>query len=205
MKRTAAAALLALASASAGAQAAGDAPTEEEVELFGGFYHGSLATFFASLGEELLMLPLEQFAALDQERRRNACTAIVDYTTYRSFVSKASMAARGRETTLDLMRRAKASGGFLFKDVQRRLRQISDKATHCLESGTTPIDDIGFTDGYTDARTEFRLRDMYRAQVPFTRRVWESVPRGQERKDLEVVIRSMERKYLLDIEIGPDG
>ena len=62
-----------------------------------------------------------------------------------------------------------------------------------------------FTDGYADTLTEFALRDLYESQVPFVAWTWASIPAGEERDNMEALIESMERKYVLEIDSPPEG
>ena len=173
--------------------------------MFGSFFHDSIDTFFEVVGEELLAMPAEQFEALPQELQRSACLAIVDQATYHSVMAKGFHAAHGKQKTMEFMERAKEAQGFLFRDLDDRFARTSEKAQHCLRGGIVWIDTIGFTDGYTDARTEFALRELYESQAPFVRWTWELVPAGEERDNMEALIESMERKYVLEIDSPPEG
>ena len=173
--------------------------------MFGSFYHDSIDAFFDVVGEELLAMPAEQFEALPQELQRSACLAIVDHTTYRSVMFKALGAAHAKQKMIELMERAKEAQGFLFRDLKAKFTSTSEKAQHCLRGGIVWIDTIGFTDAYTDTRTEFALRELYESQAPFVRWTWELVPAGEERDNMEALIESMERKYVLEIDSPPEG
>ena len=203
-RRSSAAVLLAVGALAAGAHASASSITKEQVELFRGFYQGSIESFFEVIDRDLLNLPMREFDALPRESKRPACLVIVDHTTYRSFMLRSFHAAHGRQSILEFMKRAKDSGGFLFRDLKTRFEALSDKAKHCLLAGVVQVGSVGFTEDHADTLTEFQLRDLYRSQVPFVRWVLDSAPASQERDDLEVIIRSMERKYLLNL-AGPQA
>ena len=129
----------------------------------------------------------------------NACLVIVDHTTYRSVMIKGVSVAHDRQRIVEFLERAKDSRRFLFKDLSEKFGTISEKSQHCLLSGVVWIDTTRFTDDYADTPTEFQLRALYETQVPFIQWVWETIPPSEERSNMEALIRSMERKYLLDI------
>lgn len=66
--------------------------------------------------------------------------------------------------------------------------------------GVVRIDATVFADGYVNTETEFELRDLYESQVPFIRWLRGTIPASEERDDMEVLIHSIERKYLLEID-----
>ena len=194
-----AAVLLTLGGLASGGQVSAQSITGEQIRLFGSFYHGSLDTFFELVGDDLLNMPMEEFQALPAVIQRNACLVIVDHTTYRSVMGKGFDAAHGRQRMIEFAERAKISRRFLFKDLEAKFRTISKKFRHCLLSGVVWIDTTRFTDDYADTPMEFQLRALYETQVPFIQWVWRTIPPSKERSNMEALIHSMERKYLLDI------
>ena len=167
--------------------------------MFGSFYHGSLDIFFELVGDDLLNMPMEEFQALPAVIQRNACLVIVDHTTYRSVMAQGFLATYGKERMIEFLERAKDSRRFLFKGLEAKFRTISEKGEYCLRSDIVRIDTTRFTDDYADTPTEFQLRALYETQVPFIRWVWRTIPPSKERRYMEALIPSMERKYLLDI------
>ena len=200
--RSVAAVLFAIGCLAIGARASDRSLTKEQVELFRGFYQGSIDSFFEVVGHDLLGLPMGEFGALPRETKRPACLAIVDHMTFRSWMSTNFLATHGRQSTIEFMRRAKDSGGFLFKDLKGRFEALSEKSKHCLLAGVVRVESIGFTKDYADTPTEFRLRELYQSQLPFIRWVWDGAPASRERDEMAVILRSMERKYLLNV-AGP--
>ena len=194
-----AAVLLTLGGLASGGQVSAQSITGEQIRLFGSFYHGSLDTFFELVGDDLLNMPTEELQALPAVIQRNACLVIVDHTTYRSVMAKGLEAAHGEERMIEFLERAKDSRKFLFKDLEAKFETISEKSEYCLRSGVVWIDTTRFTDDYADTPTEFQLRALYESQVPFIQWVWRTIPPSEERRYMEALIPSMERKYLLDI------
>ncbi len=197
-----AAILLTLGGLTGGGHASAQSITDRQERMFASFYFDSIRSFVEVAGDDLLNMPMEEFQVLPEMIQHSACLMIVDHMTFRSALALAFSAAHGRERMIEFMKRSRLSREsqpFLSEDVKSKFDTISDKSRDCLVRRVVSIDRVRFTDGHVAAQREFQLRALYESQVPFVQWVWRTVPPSEERNDLESVIRTMERKYLLDI------
>lgn len=74
------------------------------------------------------------------------------------------------------------------------------RAKFCLTNGLveSTAGPNQFLEGYNAVPIEFQLRDLYASHVPFIQWVREHVPPSEEKEELEVLVGSLKRKYLLD-------
>lgn len=198
-----AAAPLALALLDASADARAEPWPEEQVRMFASHYHGSIEGFFTVVGHDFMDLPMEQFEALPDERRRAACSVIVDYMTFRSVTLLSILAAYETDAIVELIDRAARAARFEIAEVNEKFARLGSKSRHCMSEGSGPDVPFQLTRTYAATVQEFALRDLYAAQAPFIRWAWRAVPDGQEKEAMKVLITSMERKYLLRISDEP--
>ena len=94
-----AAVFLILGGLTADGQSSAEPVTQEQVRMFGSFYHDSIDTFFKVVGEEVLNMPMDEFKALPVERQRKACSPIFDHLTYHAVMHSGFHETHGKQKT----------------------------------------------------------------------------------------------------------
>ena len=214
--------------AAAGAVGA-SALTEEQYRMFKGFFGlDSRKTIFKTLGDTTARLPVDEFKRIDPAEGMNACRIVIDYNTFRAVMTKAFLAAFGRDTMDRLYKRlifdmagikygpVKELNGKEksrltlalkgFKDERKVLAEaLSDKGRACLTGEVVATGQIGlvspnqFVDGRASEAMEEKVRVLYANQLPLIGWVRDHIPELPERDGLEEFIEGLNRKYALKV------
>ena len=203
--------------------------TEEQYRMFKGFFGlDSRKTIFKTLGDTTARLPVDEFKRIDPAEGMNACRIVIDYNTFRAVMTKAFLAAFGRDTMDRLYKRlifdmagikygpVKELNGKEksrltlalkgFKDERKVLAEtLSDKGRACLTGEVVATGQIGlvspnqFVDGRASEAMEEKVRVLYANQLPLIGWVRDHIPELPERDGLEEFIEGLNRKYALKV------
>ena len=203
--------------------------TEEQYRMFKGFFGlDSRKNIFKTLGDTTARLPVDEFKRIDPAEGMNACRIVIDYNTFRAVMTKAFLAAFGRDTMDRLYKRlifdmagikygpVKELNGEEksrltlalkgFKDERKVLAEaLSDKGRACLTGEVVATGQIGlvspnqFVDGRASEAMEEKVRVLYANQLPLIGWVRDHIPELPERDGLEEFIEGLNRKYALKV------
>ncbi len=180
------------------------------------------------LGGATATLSVDEFKRIDPAEGMNACRIVIDYNTFRAVMTKAFLAAFGRDTMDRLYKRlifdmagikygpVKELNGKEksrltlalkgFKDERKVLAEaLSDKGRACLTGEVVATGQIGlvspnqFVDGRASEAMEEKVRVLYANQLPLIGWVRDHIPELPERDGLEEFIEGLNRKYALKV------
>ena len=203
--------------------------TDEQYRMFKGVYGlGSRKTIFMIIGDATARLPLDEFKRIDPGEGMKVCRIMIDYSIFRAVMTKAFLAAFGRDTMNRLYKRlifdmagikygpVKDLNGEAksrltlalkgFKEEAKILREIlREKDLACLRGEVVAIEHIGlvganqFVDGRASEAMEEKVRVLYANQLPLIGWVRDHIPALPERDELEELIEGLHRKYALKV------
>ena len=203
--------------------------TEEQYRMFKGVYGlGSRKTIFMIIGDATARLPLDEFKRIDPGEGMNVCRIMIDYSIFRGVMTKAFLAAFGRDTmdslykrlifdmagikygpTKDLNGEEKSRLTLAlkgFKEEAKILREnLREKDLACLRGEVVATEHIGlvsanqFVDGRASEAMEEKARVVYANQLPLIGWVRDHIPALPERESLEELIEGLHRKYALKV------
>ena len=214
--------------AAAGAVGA-SALTEEQYRMYKGFVSLDLRnTIFKIVGDATARLPVDEFKRIDPAEGMAVCRIVIDYLTFRGVMTKAFLAAFGRDTMKRLHKRitfdmagvkygpekdlsGEEKSRILlalegFKDERKDMREIlGEKFRTCLAGEVVATEHIGlvsanqFVDGRASEAMEEKVRVLYANQLPLIGWVRDHIPALPERERLEELIEGLHRKYALKV------
>ena len=199
-----------------------DSFTEEQYQMFRGFYYDSIRTLFEIVEHKPLTQSLEEFKTLPLENQIDICLISIDHDLFRSVLFQSFERAFGRDAMVYLSKKmvvdlAGMEGpltrqinpeekrhllqtiSLLNEEVEVKFDHIIEKNRFCIENSLVRYSPFQFTYGYVSVPMEFQLRELYKSQMPLIRWIQENIPPSEEKEYLQSLIESMERKYLLTL------
>ena len=87
----------------------------------------------------------------------------------------------------------------MFDDRRIKLNALIDKTQFCFENRLVERTAVPFhlVEKYNSVPIEFQLRDLYVSSIPLIQWIRANIPPSEEKDQLETLVESMKRKYLL--------
>ena len=198
-----------------------DPLTDEYYQAFRWFYYDSYHSIFEVIGNETVVLPLENFNQLSLEAQINVCLVGMDYVAFSSTMHDAATKILKGRSLGSLIVRIFADLSGISWDFKRQLSEkekneigqrmdlsksgfkvryekLGEKTVYCINNRLVKASGSReFTEGYASVPMEFQVRDIYRSQVPLIRWLQENLPASEEKNNLQTMVESMERKYFV--------
>ena len=170
-----------------------------------------------------MSLPLEEFKNLPSDVQTSVCSVAVNYSVFHYVIFKSFQKAFDKDVLKDLFIRLIIDFSGIEWDVfiefgseeqktaydvglaknddhKQYFDAVFEKAQYCSEHRV--IKAIGspfhfLVENYNAVPMEFKLRDLYASFVPFIRWIRDNILPSEEKDRLEILIESLEGKYLL--------
>ena len=87
----------------------------------------------------------------------------------------------------------------MTKDKGIKLDALIEKTSFCFENRLVERAAVPFhlVEKYNSVPIEFQLRDLYVSSIPLIQWIRANIPPSEEKDELETLLESMKRKYLL--------
>ena len=195
--------------------------TEKQYQMFRSFYYDSWNTIFEVVGHDP-MTSLSEFGNTSPGILRDLCRIIVDYSLFRStavgiFIDKSfgieSMDNLILRLMFDLAKvnwipidevkskdepKLLQAKDDLEKFVKENYNYLNKNHAYCVDIVRYELkSSYQLIQNHSSIKMEFQLRDFYESQIPFLKWVLENTVESEEKNELQKLIESIERKYLL--------